>query len=85
MSTPNYLEAVSDEAEAPSPPNKFRKFWAGTWGAVLVGYLASKLINGLTDWSWWFYGAPAGGVMALILVYAWAKNRRHEAAEAVDR
>lgn len=85
MSTAKDREAVSDDGVALSPPSKFRKFWAGTWGAVLVGYVTSKLINGLTDLSWWYYGAPTGGVMVLILVYAWVKNRRLEASEAVDR
>lgn len=85
VSTANYREAVSDDTEALSPRSRFRKSWAGTWGAVLVGYVASKLIGGLTDLSWWFYGAPAGGVLVLILAYAWVKNRRLEASEAVDR
>ncbi len=81
MSAAEYPENMSADSKTLTPPQKKRDSWG--WAGVLTGAVIGNLIEWLTDWSWWVYGAPFGGIAVLILAYGWTKNRRMAAKAAV--
>ena len=73
----NYPENMSTDTAATPQRTGNARAWTIFYIAAVV---VANLVRQLADLSWWVFWVPAVAISIVILLYAWAKRRRSEAA-----